>query len=263
MKRVLITGSGTGLGKDAAISLSSRGHYVYATTHTLEEADELNKISKENHLPLESFKLDILSASERSLVDNLPIDVLINNAAIGDSGSVCEINVDTYRQTFETNVFSSIELTQRVLKNMIRKGSGRIIFISSLSGRVTLPFLSPYTATKFAIESIAISLKKELRELKSADIDVTIIEPGAYATGFNQKNISKQFTWMRKGSYFGSNIDSLEKKQFRYFQLNETENTNSIINEYIKAVEDTKVKDRYVAPCIQGTFIQIKRILGK
>lgn len=186
MKKVLITGCGTGLGKDAAIALSSRGHYVYATTHTLEQADMLNKIAKKNHLPLKSFKLDILSANDRSLVDDLSIDVLINNAAIGDSGSVSEINVDRYRQTFETNVFSSIELTQRVLKNMIKKGS-----------------------------------------------------------------------------YFKQNIHSLEKKQFRYFKLTEIKNTNSIVNEYIKTVEDIKVKDRYVAPCLQGTFIQIKRILGK
>ncbi|AOR23745.1 SDR family NAD(P)-dependent oxidoreductase [Clostridium taeniosporum] len=263
MKKVLITGSGTGLGKDAAIALSSRGHYVYATTHTLEESKMLNKIAKKNNLPLKSFKLDILSANDRTLVDNLSIDVLINNAAIGDSGSVCEINVDRYRQTFETNVFSNIELTQRVLKNMIKKRSGRIVFVSSLVGRVTLPFLSPYTATKFAIEAIATSLKEELKELKSVNIDVALIEPGAYATGFNQKNISKQFTWMKQCSYFKTKINHLEKKQFRYFKLTERKNTSSIINEYIKSVEDIEVKDRYVAPCLQGTFIQIKRILGK
>lgn len=263
MKKILITGSGTGIGKEAAIALSSKGHYVYATTHTLEQAEELNKISKKNHLPLKSFKLDILSNNDRCLVDDLSIDVLINNAAIGDSGSVCEIDVNRYRQTFETNVFSSIELTQRVLKNMIERGSGRIVFVSSLVGRITLPFLSPYTATKFAIEAIATSLKEELKELKSADIDVALIEPGAYATGFNQKNISKQFTWMKKCSYFKTNVNSLERKQFRYFKLTEVKNTNSIVQEYIKSVEDIKVKNRYVSPCFQGTYIQFKRILGK
>ena len=120
LKRILITGSGTGLGMSAAIALSKRGHLVYATTYTKAQARELNKLAKSKKLSLKAFKLDILSSKDRALADNLNIDVLINNAAIGDSGSVCEINVDRYRKTFETNVFSTIELTQRVLKNMRR-----------------------------------------------------------------------------------------------------------------------------------------------
>lgn len=263
MKRILITGAGTGIGRASAIALSKRGHYVYATTHTEEQAKALNNLAKKKNLSLKSFKLDILSPKDRLLVDPLKIDVLINNAAIGDSGSVSEIDVDRYRRTFETNVFSNIELTQRVLKNMISNGSGRIIFISSLAGRITIPFLSPYTATKFAIEAIATSLRKEMQELDKANIEVTIIEPGAYHTGFNQKNISKQFTWMKDKSYFKGKIKQLAFKQYKYFQLTELKSIRTIVKQYINAVEDKNLKDRYIAPCYQGTLIQIKRILGK
>lgn len=263
MKNVLITGSGTGIGKAAAIALSKRGHYVYATTHTKEQSEVLNNIAKNKHLSLKAFKLDILSAEDRLLVNPLKIDVLINNAALGDSGSVCEVDVDRYRKTFETNVFSSIELTQLVLKNMIDRGFGRVVFISSLAGRITIPFLSPYTATKFAIEAIGESLRKEMKKLDTAKIEVAIIEPGAYHTGFNQKNINKQFTWMKDRSYFKNKIKNLEFQQYKYFQLTELKSTKSIVKEYINVVEDIHLKDRYVAPCYQGTFIQIKRILGK
>ena len=263
MKKILITGSGTGIGKAAAIALSKRGHFVYATTHTHEQSKQLNLIARKYRLPIKSFKLDLLCESDRARVDNLPIDVLINNAALGDSGSVSEVDIYRYRATFDTNVFCTVELTQRVLKNMIKEGSGRVIFISSLAGRISVPFLSPYTATKFAIEAIATSLKKEMQELDNANIDVKIIEPGAYATGFNQKNISKQFTLAKHDSYFKDKLHSLKNKQYRYFKLRESKNLNSIVDIYIKAVEDDKTKFRYTQPCVQGAFIQFQRILGK
>lgn len=263
MKKILITGSGSGIGRLSAIALSKRGHFVYATTHTLEQSIELNLIARKYNLPLISFKLDLLCEFDRSKVDKLSIDVLINNAALGDSGSASEIDIYRYRATFDTNVFYTLELTQRVLRNMIKKGSGRIIFISSLAGRISIPFLSPYTSTKFAIEAIASSLIKEMKELDSANIDVTIIEPGAYATDFNQKNVNKQFVLIKDSSYFKDKLHYLKQKQLRYFKLTESKNLNSIVETYIKAVEDDKVKIRYTQPNIQGAIIQLQRILGK
>jgi len=262
MKKILITGCGSGLGREAAIALAHRG-YVYATTHTKEQADNLNTLNQRYNLPLESFKLDILCKDDRLKVIHIPIDVLINNAAIGDSGSVAEIDVNSYRNTFETNVFSPIELTQLVLKQMIPRKEGRIIFLSSLAGRSPIPFLSPYCTTKFALEAIGPSLNEELKELKDVHIPVILIEPGSYATGFNPKNITKQFNWMRIDSYFKQNIEALEKKQYSFFKLTESTNLNSIINEYIKAVEDKYPRKRYIAPASQGTFTKIKNILSK
>lgn len=263
MKKILITGCGSGLGYEAAIALAKRGHYVYATTHTKEQADRLNTLNKKYNLPMESFKLDILLEDDRLQVLDIKIDVLINNAAIGDSGSVAEIDVNSYRNTFETNVFSSIELTQLVLKQMIPRKKGRIIFLSSLAGRSHIPFLSPYCATKSALDTIVPSLNEELKELKGVNIPVILIEPGSYATGFNQKNVSKQFSWMKINSYFKQNIKLLEKKQYAFFKLTEATNFNSVIDKYINAVEDKYPKIRYISPVSQGTFIKMKNVLSK
>lgn len=261
MKKVLITGAGSGLGRAAAIELSKRGHLVYATTYTEKQAYFLNMTAKHKNLSLKSFKLDIRNPKDREMVEDLDIDVLINNAAIGDSGSVSEVDVDRFRNTFETNLFSSIELTQIVLKKMISKGKGRIIFISSLAGKITIPFLSPYTATKFAIEAVAMSLRKEMKMMKQADIDVCMVEPGAYHTGFNQKNVSKQFTWMKNNSYFIKQLNKLKKKQYRYFEISEVKSPRSIVKQYVKAVEDKNTKSRYIAPLYQNIIIQISRLL--
>ncbi|MBD7911608.1 MULTISPECIES: SDR family NAD(P)-dependent oxidoreductase [Clostridium] len=263
MKKILITGCGSGLGREAAVALANRGHYVYATTHTEEQANELNIISEKYNLPLESFKLDVLSKDDRMKATNIRVDVLINNAAIGSSGSVAEIDINNYKDTFETNVFCPIELTQLVLKQMLTRKEGRIIFLSSLAGLSPIPFLSPYCATKFALEAIAPSLNEELKELKGVNIPVILIEPGSFPTGFNQKIIGKQFNWMKMNSYFSNNIKSLKKKQYAYFKLTECSDIDSIIDKYIKAVEDKYPKKRYTAPHNQSTFIKIKNSLFK
>lgn len=258
MKNILITGAGSGLGKLASIELAKRGHFVYATTHTDLQAIELNKLCKFCNLPISTFKLDVCSSEDRNLVRNLDLDVLINNAAIGDSGSACDISMDRYRNVFETNVFSPLELTQVVLNNMITKGSGRVIFISSLAGKSPIPFLSPYCSSKFALEGIIPCLNKELAYLKDVKIPIILIEPGAYSTGFNQKNISKQFIYMRNTSYFKNYYNQLKRKQFNYFRFIESKNFYPIINQYILAVEDQNPKKRYTAPVIQSSYIKIK-----
>ena len=195
MSKILITGAGSGLGKASSIALAKKGHKVYATTHKKSQAENLKEIALKKNINknLESFKLDITLKEDRDIVKNLDIDALINNAAIGDSGSASEVSIDKYRNVFETNVFSALELTQIVFNNMIKKKEGRIIFLSSLSGRVTIPFLSPYTSSKFALEAIVSSLKEEIKELSDCNINIILIEPGAYKTGFNQRNIAKQF----------------------------------------------------------------------
>lgn len=177
-KTILITGAGSGLGKQASIELAKRGHKVYATVRYENEIDDLIDIANREKLDLEAFKLNILNEEERKNIQNYDIDVLICNAAIGDSGSVADVDVDRIRTVFETNVFCNIETVQVALKRMINyKKRGRIIFLSSLVGRIPFAFLSPYCASKFAIEGFATCLRKEMKKLTIANIEVGIIEP--------------------------------------------------------------------------------------
>lgn len=264
-KRVLITGSGTGIGKDAAIALARRGHQVYATTQYEQQAELLNRRGDVEKIPLKAFKLDIRSERDRQIVHRYEIDVLINNAAIGESGSVAEVPLKKYRSVFETNVFSNVALTQEVLKDMITRKRGRLIFITSLAGRVTVPFLSPYSATKYALEAIAGSLQIELKKLrkKGIHISVSIIEPGLYATGFNQHMLGTKYEWMDDKSYFYDDINRMKKKDKRSLALLEVRRNDSIVKKYIEAVETKKPKLRYYEPKIQASFVQLLRMLGK
>lgn len=262
-KKVVITGAGSGLGKHAAIALAKRGHKVYATTKLESQAISLNNLAKEEMLSIESFKLDITLERDRKLLNDIEFDVLINNAAIGDSGSASETIIDRFKNTFEVNVFSNIRITQIALKKFIENKKGRVIFISSLLGRIPMKFLSPYSATKFAIESFASSLRSEMKELDGCDIGVSIIEPGAYKTGFNTKMLNKKYSWMKEYSYFRYNIDKIKQREEKIFKALEHKNFRSIISKYILAVESKHVKHRYTAPKLQAFFVQIARIFYK
>lgn len=177
-KTILITGSGSGIGKAAAITLAQRGHTVLATTESEDEAIEFNALAQKQKLPITSFKLDITNPNDRLLASAYNIDVLINNAGIGESGSLAEIDVNKVRHNFEVNVFAPLELTQIVLKGMMTRNSGTVIFISSLLGRITMPFLAPYSMTKFSLSSGAEALRQELKTI-TKNVHISIVERGS------------------------------------------------------------------------------------
>lgn len=263
MKRtVLITGSGSGIGRDTAMALAGRGHEVIATTHTAKEAETMNAAAERDGRPLRSFKLDVTSADDRRLVLEHNIDVLINNAGTGESGSLAEIEVERVRRNFEVNVFGPLELTQLALRNMMRRESGTVIFISSLAGRVTMPFLGSYAMTKFALSGGVEALRRELSKV-TRNVHIVLVEPGSYHTGFNQRNIAKKYEWMGESSYFHPIIDRIRSDEGRYFRLFEQRSTASIVKKIVRASEAERPRRRYVAPWWQGAGVQLVRMFGR
>ena len=228
-KTVVITGAGSGLGREAAIELAKRDHSVIATTMYEKQAQEINTLANDRRIDLKSFKLDINLENDRNKLKELDFDVLI---------------------------------TQVALKNMIENKRGRVIFLSSLAGRISIPFLGPYCASKFAIEGFASSLRKEMKKLDDVNIQIGIIEPGAYATGFNKENNEKKYEWMYKDSYFKYKWKDIKEKETKYWNFIEKKIFNSIIKQYIHSVEDRKLKFRYTAPKTQSFIIQLQRIFG-
>lgn len=258
-KTILITGAASGFGKDTSIALANRGHNVIATVHREESVLELKNETKD--LFQNIFKLDINLESDRNKIKDLSIDVLINNAAIGESGALAEVPMDRLRNNFETNVFSTIALSQIALKNMLKKQSGTVVFISSLAGRMPMPFLGPYSMTKFALTAAATMMRSELKKI-SKTVNVTIVEPGGYHTGFNQKNLARKYEWMGESTLFYNKIDELKKEEKLQFKLTEVKSTKTIVSKIVKAAEASKPRLRYVAPWWQGLGVRILRIFG-
>jgi short-subunit dehydrogenase len=261
-KNILITGAGTGIGRDTAFELVKRGHQVIATTETETQAIALRSEAQKMDVPMDIFKLDITSPQDRALVKTLEIDVLINNAGIGESGCIAEIDMEKVRNNFEVNVFSTFELSQIVLKKMFVKNTGTVIFISSLAGRVPITFLGPYSMTKAAVSSVVDTMRKEIHRVRK-HVHVCLVEPGSYNTGFNQKNIAKMFEWMDESSIFYPIINDIKEEGYRLFKLTESRSTRSIVRRIVRASEAKKPGLRYSAPVWQAIGIQLQRVFGR
>lgn len=260
-KNILITGAGSGIGRDTAFALADRGHRVWATVQSQEQAQDLENECVARDVKLDIFKLDITSESDRKQVLDLPIDVLINNAGVGESGSLAEVAMARVRRVFEVNLFATLELTQEVLHGMVLRERGTVLFVSSIAGRIPVPFLMPYSMSKFALSAAGAGLRAEMDRLHK-NIHIALIEPGAIHTGFNQAMNDTKYTWMDAHSYFWSLRERLKREEKRSFALLEARNTKSIVAQMVKATEARRPRLRYVAPHFQGWMVRLARILG-
>lgn len=183
MKTILMTGARSGIAADVIKKIKTKNYKIYVAVHTDTQCKRIKKIYK-NDKNIYCIKLDVTDKEDIKKLNKIDVDILISFAAIGNGGSISEIKMDKVRENFEVNVFSNFEVVQIVLKNMIKKDSGKIIMISSLAGILPLKFLGSYCATKSSIIMLTQVLKKEIK-LISKNIKISLIEPGMYHTGFN------------------------------------------------------------------------------
>lgn len=147
-KTILITGASSGFGKGTAIGLAKKGHHVIAGVQVEPLKTILLEEAKKGGVTLEDIVLDVTKESDRQWAFNTyEIDVLMSNAGIMETGPVAEIPMENVRRNFEVNVFAPIQLVQGFLPQMVKRGSGKVIFTSSMGGLITVPFASIYTAT--------------------------------------------------------------------------------------------------------------------
>lgn len=191
-KTVMITGAGSGFGKQASLALAARGHHVIATTETDAQAEALR--AEAPQLTVE--RVDI-TTDDVTKVTAWDIDALINNAGAGQTGPMADVPMDRVRRLFDVNVFGTLAVTQQVLKGMVAKGSGRIIIMSSIAGVMAGPTFGPYAMTKHALEAMGKAMRAELAPL---GIDVTLINPGPYQTGFNDRMADSMWEWFGDAS---------------------------------------------------------------
>jgi NAD(P)-dependent dehydrogenase (short-subunit alcohol dehydrogenase family) len=176
MARVLITGCSTGIGRAAAVELTKRGHDVVATARRPETIEDLDVA--------QTLRLDVdddasVAAAVRAAGT---LDALVNNAGFGVTGPVELLPIAEGRRIFETNFFGAVRMIQSVLPAMRERGSGTIVNVTSLAGRVAPPLDGFYSATKFALEGLSEALHYEVGHF---GIRVRIVEPGIFETGFS------------------------------------------------------------------------------
>ena len=193
MTATLITGCSTGIGLATAIHLAGRGHSVYASVRDLATSEGLRGATEEAGVALTVLSLDVDSPEsiragvERVVEEAGRVDVLVNNAGVGDLWAVEDTTETDLLQMFRTNVFGPIALIRAVLPGMRAAGSGTIVNVSSVSARIVSAFSGPYAATKYALEAITQAVAVEGA---AHGIRCVAIEPGFTQTPMLEKALS-------------------------------------------------------------------------
>ncbi|WP_242143118.1 MULTISPECIES: oxidoreductase [unclassified Bacillus cereus group] len=200
MKKIaIITGASSGFGLLTTIELAKKDYIVIATMRDLNKQENLLSQATALHLQhhIKIHQLDVkdpnsIHTFQLFLKELDRVDLLINNAGYAGGGFVEEIPIEEYRKQFETNVFGAISITQIVLPYMRKQKSGKIMNVSSISGQIGFPGLSPYVSSKHALEGWSESLRLEVKQF---GIDVCLIEPGSYHTNIWKvgKNLAKNY----------------------------------------------------------------------
>jgi NAD(P)-dependent dehydrogenase (short-subunit alcohol dehydrogenase family) len=200
-KSVLITGASSGMGRATARYLASRGYLVYAASRTPNTLENLS----ENIIPLE---MDITDPqSVQYAVEQIErIDILVNNAGYGLVSTVEEVTEEQMVAQFDVNVFGALRVCKAVIPKMRVQGSGVIINISSFLGKIGLPLLTFYNASKYAVEGITDSLRYELRDF---GIRVHSVMPGFFDTNFARDNLVTNSETFSKDSAYASLVSTL------------------------------------------------------
>lgn len=185
MAIALVTGTSSGIGLATAVTLARGGHKVIATMRNLTGATELRKIISDEKLPIILAGLNVNDdnsvdgAISKILSEHGRIDVLVNNAGVGGSGSVEELSLNGFREVMETNFFGGLRCIKAVIPGMRERRRGCIVNVTSISGRMALAPQAAYSASKFAFEALSECLAQEM---KAFNVRVAIIEPGVIAT---------------------------------------------------------------------------------
>jgi NAD(P)-dependent dehydrogenase (short-subunit alcohol dehydrogenase family) len=192
---ILVTGSTSGFGRLMVETLARQGYIVFAGMRAAagknaSAAEELRALAEREHLALQIVEIDITDdASVEQAIESLVritgrLDVVVNNAGIAYSGPLEAFTLEQVQQQFDTNVFSVLRVNRAALPHMRKQGSGLLLQIGSIVGRLALPFQGLYGATKFALEGLTESYRYELAPF---GIDAAIIEPGTYPTPISAK----------------------------------------------------------------------------
>ncbi|SEN20203.1 SDR family oxidoreductase [Lihuaxuella thermophila] len=188
-----LTGTSSGFGLLASLALAKSGYYVVASMRNPDKQKALSDaIQQQKIKDIEIVELDVtrheqVTSTLGSVIGRLGrIDVLVNNAGYAEGGFVEDLSIEDFRRQFDTNFFGLVTVTKAVLPHMRERRKGKIINISSISGKVGFPALSPYVSSKHAVEGFSESLRLEMLPY---GVYVSLIEPGSYQTEIWRKGL--------------------------------------------------------------------------
>jgi short-subunit dehydrogenase len=240
--KVLITGGANGIGLRTAEMLAEDHDVTVldSDTEKLEEVDE----------ELDSIEADVTEDMEEKL-ENLEVDVLINSAGIQKRGAIQDQPFREIEEHIQVNYLGTVRTIKTLLPEL-KQRSGRIINISSVAGRGTIPFLGAYSGSKYAVEGLSDALRMELKE---SGVEVVVVEPGPIDTGFNVRGIEAMERYLPETEFKEEYSKRLEEKD------RERANVNKAAEKIVKAAESSSPKPRYTVTTEAFLLPKIKAVL--
>lgn len=260
-RTVLVTGCSSGIGYCVAHGLKARGHRVIASARNDEDVESLRGDG------LEALQLDLDdSASISRAMEEIEaiapegVYALFNNAAWGLPGAVEDLSRDALRAQFETNLFGTQELTNLLLRDMRKRGEGRIIQNSSVLGLVAFPYRGAYNASKFALEGISDTLRMELH---GSGIHVSLIEPGPITSRFRDNAYRMYQRWIDKdNSVHCQQYEAMEQRLLKEGPAAPfTLSPEAVLDKVVHALESPRPKIRYAVTVPTKLFSFLRRLL--
>ena len=258
-KVALVTGSSSGIGLETSLSLARNGFHTFATMRDVSKDEEIKEIVRKENLNVEILQLDVDNEESVNEAINTVmerkdrIDVLVNNAGYGMWGTVEDVSIDEFKEQFETNFFSIIRLIHRVAPIMRKQGSGDIVNISSVAGRIGFPVSPAYISSKFALEGLSESLRFELMPF---GVNVIIIEPGVIKTNFfNSMKLAKK-------SNQDSEYKEITEKVISGVKMMAEMGTHpkEVADAVVKALKEENPHPRYVVGNDAMMFLEAKKM---
>lgn len=243
--RVLITGAASGIGKATVEKLLKKDHEVIAF-----DIDEENL----NSLPesVEKYHGDVYDEERVSeVIEQEDFKILVNCAGYYELGSIEDMSSETVESHFNTNVFGTLNMIRNATPQL-RENNGRIVNISSIAGRISMPFYGTYSATKYSIEAISDALRYEMQPF---DVDVVIVEPGPIKTGFNERARNKLEKYIPRSAYSERYKKVLENSGRAELSPEKAAKT------IVEAVESPNPKNRYTVTWEAWLLPKLKRFL--
>ncbi len=275
MKNIVITGVSTGIGYSATKNLIENKYRVFGSVRKQEDADKLKKEFGENFYPLlfdvrDESAIEAASIEVEKVVGDNGVDCLINNSGIALGGPILHLSKEVFKEQFEVNLFGVVSVTNIFSKLLgaykDSKHCGKIIMISSVSGKRSYPFVGPYTASKHALEGFSDSLR---RELMLYGIDVILVEPGPIKTAIWDKAPSPD-----DNPFLGTDYEESLKIFYKEVVIKgkqglESESVAKLIKQIIEfkkpktryVISANKLRDYYLPGLFSDRFFD--KIIGK
>jgi len=243
--KIFITGIASGIGKATALNLHADKHEVKGMDIDKEGLESLPN-------DIETYHGDVYDEDRvEYILDREEFDVLINSAAYYELGSLEDMPSDTVESIFKPNVFGTLNLVRHSLP-MLRERNGRIVNMSSVAGKVSMPYYGVYSATKHSIEALSDSLRMEV---ENKGVEVVIVEPGAFKTGFNQTAREALI------KYVPDSIYAEDYEKIMQNSVLQGENPQKAAETVVKAATDQSPKTRYRVGRGSSLFPKMKAVV--